>query len=76
MQKNRRNYKNNGGNTMKRKNEELQLSDYQKYIDKLEKKIVNQDYKTVARSQINSRKTSNRSLDFMYIWRLRGKIGG
>ena len=61
---------------MKRKNEELQLSDFQKYIDKLEKKIVNQDYKTVARNQINSRKTSNRSLDFMYIWRLRGKIGG
>lgn len=61
---------------MKRKNEELQLSDYQKYIDKLEKKIVNQDYKTVARSLINSRKISNRSLDFMYIWRLRGKIGG
>ena len=76
MQKNRRNYKNNGGNTMKRKNEELQLSDYQKYIDKLEKKIVSQDYKTVARSQINSRKISNRSLNFMYIWRLRGKIGG
>lgn len=76
MQKNRRNYKNNGGNTMKRKNEELQLSDYQKYIDKLEKKIVNQDYKTVARSQINSRKISNRSLNFMYILRLRGKIGG
>lgn len=61
---------------MKRKNEELQLSDYQKYIDKLEKKIVNQDYKTVARSQINSRKISNRSLNFMYIWRLRGKFGG
>ena len=60
---------------MKRKNDELQLSDFQKYIDKLEKKIVNQDYKTVARNQINSRKTSNRSLDFMYIWRLRGKIG-
>ena len=76
MQKNRRNYKINGGNTMKRKNEELQLSDYQKHIDKLEKKIVNQDYKTVARSQINSRKISNRSLNFMYIWRLRGKIGG
>ena len=61
---------------MKRKNDELQLSDFKKYIDKLEKKIVNQDYKTVARNQINSRKTSNRSLDFMYIWRLRGKIGG
>ena len=61
---------------MKRKNDELQLSDFQKYIDKLEKKIVNQDYKTVARNQINSKKTSNRSLDFMYIWRLRGKIGG
>lgn len=61
---------------MKRKNDELQLSDFQKYMDKLEKKIVNQDYKTVARNQINSRKTSNRSLDFMYIWRLRGKIGG
>lgn len=61
---------------MKRKNDELQLSDFQKYIDKLEKKIVNQDYKTVARNQINSRKTSDRSLDFMYIWRLRGKIGG
>lgn len=61
---------------MKRKNDELQLSDFQKYIDKLEKKIVNQDYKTVARNQINSRKTSNHSLDFMYIWRLRGKIGG
>ena len=61
---------------MKRKNDELQLSDFQKYIDKLEKKIINQDYKTVARNQINSRKTSNRSLDFMYIWRLRGKIGG
>lgn len=61
---------------MKRKNDELQLSDFQKYIDKLEKKIVNQDYKTVARNQINSRKTSNRSLDFMYIWRLRGKIDG
>lgn len=61
---------------MKRNNDELQLSDFQKYIDKLEKKIVNQDYKTVARNQINSRKTSNRSLDFMYIWRLRGKIGG
>ena len=61
---------------MKRKNDELQLSDFQKYIDKLEKKIVNQDYKTVARNQINSRTTSNRSLDFMYIWRLRGKIGG
>lgn len=61
---------------MKRKNDELQLSDFQKYIDKLEKKIVNQDYKTVARNQINSRKSSNRSLDFMYIWRLRGKIGG
>ena len=61
---------------MKRKNDELQLSDFQKYIDKLEKKIVNQDYKTLARNQINSRKTSNRSLDFMYIWRLRGKIGG
>lgn len=61
---------------MKRKNDELQLSDFQKYIDKLEKKIVIQDYKTVARNQINSRKTSNRSLDFMYIWRLRGKIGG
>ena len=61
---------------MKRKNDELQLSDFQKYIDKLEKKIVNQDYKTVARNQINSRKTSNRSLDFRYIWRLRGKIGG
>lgn len=61
---------------MKRKNDELQLSDFQKYIDKLEKKIVNQDYKKVARNQINSRKTSNRSLDFMYIWRLRGKIGG
>ena len=61
---------------MKRKNDELQLSDFQKYIDKLEKKIVNQNYKTVARNQINSRKTSNRSLDFMYIWRLRGKIGG
>ena len=61
---------------MKRKNDELQLSDFQKYIDKLEKKIVNQDYKTVARNQINSRKTSNRSLDFMYIRRLRGKIGG
>ena len=61
---------------MKRKNDELQLSDFQKYIDKMEKKIVNQDYKTVARNQINSRKTSNRSLDFMYIWRLRGKIGG
>ena len=60
---------------MKRKNDELQLSDFQKYMDKLEKKIVNQDYKTVARNQINSRKTSNRSLDFMYIWRLRGKIG-
>ena len=41
---------------MKRKNDELQLSDFQKYIDKLEKKIVNQDYKTVARNQINSRK--------------------
>ena len=76
MQKNRRNYKINGGNTMKRKNEELQLSDYQKYIDKLEKKIVNQDYKTVARSQINSRKISNRSLNFMYIWHIRRKIGG
>ena len=50
---------------MKRKNDELQLSDFQKYIDKLEKKIVIQDYKTVARNQINSRKTSNRSLDFM-----------
>ena len=61
---------------MKRKNDELQLSDFQKYIYKLEKKIVNQDYKTVARNQINSRKTSNHSLDFMYIWRLRGKIGG
>ena len=61
---------------MKRKNDELQLSDFQKCIDKLEKKIVNQDYKTVARNQINSRKTSNHSLDFMYIWRLRGKIGG
>ena len=61
---------------MKRKNDELQLSDFQKYIDKLEKKIVNQDYKTVARNQINSRKTSNHSLDFMYIWLLRGKIGG
>ena len=61
---------------MKSKNDELQLSDFQKYIDKLEKKIVNQDYKTVARNQINSRKTSNHSLDFMYIWRLRGKIGG
>ena len=61
---------------MKRKNDELQLSDFQKYIDKLEKKIINQDYKTVARNQINSRKTSNHSLDFMYIWRLRGKIGG
>ena len=61
---------------MKRKNDELKLSDFQKYTDKLEKKIVNQDYKTVARNQINSRKTSNRSLDFMYIWRLRGKIGG
>ena len=61
---------------MKRKNDELQLSDFQKYIDKLEKKIVNQDYKTVARNQINIRKTSNHSLDFMYILRLRGKIGG
>lgn len=61
---------------MKRKNEELQVADFQKYIDKLEKKIVNQDYKTVARNQINSRKISNRNLDFMYIWRSRGKIGG
>ena len=61
---------------MKTNNEELQLSDFQKYIDKINKKFEQQNYKSVIRNQINSRSKANRHLEFMYTGRSRGKIGG
>ena len=60
---------------MKEKSDEFKVTDLQKYKKKMERKVVNHNYKAVVRKHIINRKLYTNNIKLLYILRSRGNSG-
>lgn len=58
---------------MKKGENSLDLIDFEKATEKVEKNIVNRNYKTIRSNNVYGKKNFKNNFDFLYVWQTKRK---